>query len=139
MADSFLNMPSPENVSAFPTEVYEHIIDMLMLQFWDEEDSWRRIRPTLESCSLVCRAWEPRSRLHLVKMSCVTSRESLQTMIKSLRSSPKLAAHVRSFAIIGGGEDQSWISTISLLPKLPNLSSVELLNVDLAQQHVQFP
>ncbi|KAJ6620025.1 hypothetical protein B0H10DRAFT_2188730 [Mycena sp. CBHHK59/15] len=49
------------SISSLPSEIHDHIIDFVAVQ------KVKKVRGNLAACSLVCRAWTPRSRSHFFK------------------------------------------------------------------------
>ncbi|KAI0091542.1 hypothetical protein BDY19DRAFT_1030876 [Irpex rosettiformis] len=90
-------MPSKSHTTSFvhyeiPPEVSDYIIDHV----WDS-------KPTLASCSLVCRVWANRSRHHLFRVVDVAIKRcsKLDKFIAFLRSSPHLASSIRHLTLHG--------------------------------------
>ena len=129
----------PNKRLRLPVEVCEKIIDVLAGPFNEYSVMDREVRKSLNNCRLVCRDWVPRCRFHLFDEVSVHSRDSLQAVATFLRTSSFHAGQVRILKIYGGGNDQSWISTVPLsLPKLCRLVCLQLVAVDFLQQPPHF-
>ena len=115
----------------FPTEVFEHIIDIIA-----EWNHYRRDRArvrNLHACALVARSWVPRSRIHLYRDIKLDSDLRSTRFLDSLNQSPALGEYVR-FLMISPNERTAsggWIfRAISILPPLlPHLLELSLFNI----------
>ena len=115
----------------FPTEVFEHIIDIIA-----EWNHYRRDRArvrNLHACALVARSWVPRSRIHLYRDIKLDSDLRSTRFLDSLNQSPALGEYVR-FLMISPNERTAsggWIfrAINTLPPLLPHLYELSLENV----------
>ena len=138
MIEDISNCESLSSLPKLPIEVWEHVIDMVASPrgIVSSLDSVRR---ALCACRLVCRAWVPRCRLHLLKVLHIGSRDTLQSIASLLWTSPFHADQVRSLRIFGSS-DQSWISIVPLcLPPLRHLESLDLSSVHFTLQNPRLP
>lgn len=108
-----------------PIEIWERIIDHL----WYEHES-------LQSCSLVCKQWQYRSRFHLVKRVHLQTRTQVGEMAKLVRTSASMGVTVEDVVITGGGKLNGEWKTIPhlgtfaamLAGYLPHLRRLEIRN-----------
>ena len=117
----------------FPTEVFEHIIDMIAERNQYHYDG-ARVRD-LHACVLVARSWVPRSRIHLFRRIKLDSDLRSTQFLDSLTKLPGLGEYVR-FLIIWPSSDEressgGWIfrAINTLPPLLPHLYELSLENV----------
>ena len=105
----------------FPTEVFEHIIDIIAEgdgYFYNGEKV-----PSLHACALVARSWVPRSRIHLYRDIELDSDLRTTQFLDSVTKSPALGKYVR-FLMIWPLSDKressgGWIfRAINILPPL---------------------
>nr|VWO95686.1 Uncharacterized protein [Ganoderma boninense] len=84
--------------SAFPLEIYEHILDFVVAKDVDRS-VWKR---TLASTSLVCHGWHPRSRALLFRVLRfgVADEETLRRLRDHLLVAPHLAVYVEEVRLI---------------------------------------
>ena len=117
----------------FPTEVFEHIIDMIaeVSNRRDHDELEERVHG-LYACALVAWSWVPRSRIHLFRHVRLESDWGTTRFLNSLTRSPVLGKYVR-FLIISAFDDTKespcgWIfRAISILPPLlPHLHELAL-------------
>ena len=98
---SVLSLLSPAfsmaSESAFPLEIYEHIMD-----FVAEDIDIRVWKQTLANTSLVCHGWHPRSRALLFRVMrfCSESEETFLRYRNHLTVAPHLAAHIEEVRIV---------------------------------------
>ena len=102
-------------LSAFPTEIEENIIDQL-------SGNTR----ALCSCALTCRAWLPRSRLHLLHAIYLRDEEQLTALYDALEKYPHRRLLVHSVTTApkrkkAGRGSVIEIFPLALLTQLPNL------------------
>lgn len=119
------------SASVFPTEIYERIIDFVA--------SKRSSQYILTACSLTCRSWFPRSRLHLYSWVALSSRSGLGKFVYSLEVNPSNGILVRKLQI-DGESSQEWVSALplTLASRLKKLSKLTLMNIDVSQLHSSF-
>ena len=108
---------------AIPTEVVERIIDMVAELvdeiYWEDLEERSHI---LHACSLVGRAWVPRSRLHLFRDVLLSSDWNTRRFLDSLARCQALGQYVETIQIWPRNRDEracGWIfKTLSSLPLL---------------------
>ena len=123
----WLENSPPVNMPYIPLEIWEHIIDQVEPILH---------KSTLRACSLVCRSWVFRFRYRLCSSINLSSKFSLESASKYLKSAPDLPTRVISLVIVGGATDDTWISALPrMMPWLPNLDRLTLRGVDLTCQH----
>ncbi|GJE98084.1 F-box protein [Phanerochaete sordida] len=114
---------------SLPAELHDHIIDFL----FDD-------KPTLSSCSHVCRSWRVTSQYHLFHTLRVKHPVPLETFTDFLGSAPPhIAAAVRDLALSGAGtgkdityDAQMLVTTHSVaacMAQLPGLRALSLEGV----------
>jgi len=118
--------------TVFPVEVFENIIDHL----WDQQDA-------LKTCSLVCKSWYPRSRLHLLGEVWLYDRKQVARLSKLVRENPLYADRVRSI-VIKGGKDASERLPIPHIAAFSamltrHLQRVEYIGIAVAEWRVPSP
>ncbi|CCL99370.1 uncharacterized protein FIBRA_01388 [Fibroporia radiculosa] len=86
-----------------PVEVWEQVIDSI------QEPEY------LLPCTLVCRAWYPRSRYHLLQKICVSDKKQVVRVAKLVRSRPEMKGAVKLIVINGGSGDSPRATSIPLL------------------------
>ena len=111
----------------FPVEVAEGIIDHLS----DPGEGTR----ALQACTLVCRAWYPRARYHLLRVVHIKTRAHLDSIDDFLTARPYLCPIVRTILVepvAGEGEANPWLLLgtvpLALFPRLPNLRTWAVSN-----------
>ena len=119
-----IEAPSP----AIPTEVVEHIIDMVAeVKYGIYDQAGVRMRNhSLYACALVARSWGPRSRIHLFRFVDLCSDQNTRRVLNSLAQSSALGQYVETLRIWPHGKDEmtcGWIfkALSTLPPLLPNL------------------
>ncbi|TBU52255.1 hypothetical protein BD310DRAFT_940626 [Dichomitus squalens] len=118
------------NVSRFPVEVCENIIDMLYsVAIVDQVEDSR----ALHRCALVCRAWRVRSQRNLFYSVVLHDLPALQKFSAVLDNAPHLCDYVHELTLVGRTLHTT-TSPLSLLPiilrgKLPNLQEVTINRV----------
>lgn len=122
MLSSLLNVIVSEDISVLPIELTDAIIDEL----WSH-------KPTLSACSVVCRAWCARSRLHLFQEVSLWSNKPFRTgnfndLIRSpwctiLPNVHLLSVHFHPHH----GDVELWRNLIFLLQALPRVKSLSLI------------
>ncbi|KAI0328096.1 hypothetical protein GY45DRAFT_1029069 [Cubamyces sp. BRFM 1775] len=103
----------PPSGSAFPTELYEEIIqeigpNRIMLPLAEEGELDRRTRlSTLCACALTCRAWLPTSRTYLYRQLTFigTDKVALELLVRSLEANPWLRTLVHDLNVIDNDEE----------------------------------
>ncbi|KAI0654722.1 hypothetical protein C8Q70DRAFT_467987 [Cubamyces menziesii] len=98
----------PASESAFPTEIYEQIIEeigpnKILLPLLEEGVFDRRTRlSTLCACALTCRAWLPTSRTYLYRQLTFIGSENtaLELLVRSLEANPWLRTLVHDLNVI---------------------------------------
>ncbi|EJF56202.1 hypothetical protein DICSQDRAFT_29745, partial [Dichomitus squalens LYAD-421 SS1] len=118
--------PNP-NVSRFPVEVCENIIDMLYSLFFVDRVANSR---ALHRCALVCRAWRVRSQRNLFYSVVLHDLPALQKFSAVLDNAPHLCEYVYEVTLVGRTLHTT-ASPLSLLPivlrgKLPKLQEVTI-------------
>ncbi|KAI0742062.1 hypothetical protein C8Q80DRAFT_174014 [Daedaleopsis nitida] len=119
------------STSTFPTEIYEHVIDDLLCV----PMHWRDVVRTLLSCARVCRAWTPRSRLHLYTAIQFYQGghgidNSARKLARTLVAQPHLARLVSAVSIVAPGMVLVPVAAalqnvpVLLAGKLPNLTTL---------------
>lgn len=68
-----------------PVEVWERVIDELSIHL-----------TTLWSCALVCKAWQARSRFHLISRVTLTNRQQIYRLARLLDEHPELRTRVQT-------------------------------------------
>ena len=119
-------IPEVSNPSLrLPLEVYEIIIDIVA------EDSSTHRLCNLLACALTCRAWLPRSQLHLVMAQrTISGPKSLSSYVHTLHTHPELAERVSSVEIQARrqplDDSPDWIDVVpeQLAPCLPQLDRI---------------
>ncbi|TBU22514.1 hypothetical protein BD311DRAFT_675930 [Dichomitus squalens] len=115
------------NVSRFPVEVCENIIDMLYSLFFVDRLANTR---ALHRCALVCRAWRVRSQRNLFYSVVLHDLPALQKFSAVLDNAPHLCEYVYEVTLVGRTLHTT-ASPLSLLPivlrgKLPKLQEVTI-------------
>ncbi|KAH9890696.1 hypothetical protein C8Q73DRAFT_793122 [Cubamyces lactineus] len=98
----------PTPVSAFPTEIYEQIVqeigpNRIVLPLMEDGVLDRRTRlSTLCACALTCRAWLPTSRTYLYRQLTFigTEKAALELLVRSLEANPWLRTLVYDLNVI---------------------------------------
>ena len=80
-----------------PLELVDCMLDAILSNYPSLSASER---DTLQSCSLVCRSWLPRSSAHLLRAIKIHARQ-LEEYLAFARTSSRLRTHVREFVIDG--------------------------------------
>lgn len=90
---------------------------------WTIEPSWRK---SLYSCSLVCRDWVPKSRIHLFRWVELCSEHTAICFMSTIMATPQLGQYVRMLDIDAGGKHSDWFYRVHwVLPqRLPSLIHV---------------
>ncbi|KIP08925.1 hypothetical protein PHLGIDRAFT_353654 [Phlebiopsis gigantea 11061_1 CR5-6] len=121
-----------------PTEVCETIIDFVAVR-WDEvsttysgDRTWDYdVHATLGACALTCRAWRPRSQLHLMRVMSVRASNAGTRSFADMRTLfqriPRLQSDVESLSIDGEDLEVPRFHLVPLvvydiLPRLPILT-----------------
>ena len=91
-----------------PVEVWERVIDHL----WEDY-------PELLACSLVCRAWLPRSGFHLLNRALLQSRSDVYRLAKNLQSSEGLRKRMHTLIVRGGRTEATRIA----IPQIGTLAA----------------
>ncbi|KZT07776.1 uncharacterized protein LAESUDRAFT_105570 [Laetiporus sulphureus 93-53] len=121
------NMETAQEGSAWralpilPADVWEIAIDHL----WDQPR-------TLMACTLVCSAWYPRSRFHLLRRAVLRKRQDLHGFARVLKRMPSLRHQVKDLVIerrhpvLGNRLPVDYLSTAirMLAGKLPKLDTL---------------
>ncbi|GJE95325.1 hypothetical protein PsYK624_115090 [Phanerochaete sordida] len=114
----------PSDVPELPLEVHEYIMDLLS----DEKTSRGTCADlaSLFACTLVCRAWLPRSSRHALERIHLRPLryrpEILDDLLRYARKSPRLRHHVRSLDVPWCPEERSTRDILSAFPQLSCLS-----------------
>ena len=112
---------------AIPTEVVERIIDMVAELvdeiYWEDLEERSHI---LHACSLVGRAWVPRSRLHLFRDVLLSSDWNTRRFLDSLARCQALGQYVEILRVLPSNEDEmscGWMfkALSTLPPSVPHL------------------
>ncbi|KAI0074608.1 hypothetical protein K474DRAFT_1519702 [Panus rudis PR-1116 ss-1] len=108
--------------SVFPTEIYERIIDAYLIY----PELWLKRMPTLLACSVVCKAWYPRSQIGLMRqVEFLAYREKsfhyhrISCFAEVLSKKPVLQEYVLGL-IVESFDDPTWIFLV-IGPRLPKL------------------
>ncbi|TCD65913.1 hypothetical protein EIP91_002028 [Steccherinum ochraceum] len=129
------------SILELPIEIWESVIDNVADQGYDYTGWETESKGDLRSCSLVCRSWVPRSRIHLFAVILLQTESGPSKFAETLRENPKLGELVKELDIdIRGAlerataENQHWIPRIPhlLAGKLPNLSVFRCLGLHLS-------
>ena len=105
-----------------PTELGLEVIDALGDELDISVDAYYAYESSLwdlRSCSLVCRDWLNRSRIHLFRAVYIRDREGLESLRFALKHHPELLGCVEALHI--HSEEEVNITITSLLPRLPKL------------------
>lgn len=120
-----------------PTEVCELIIDFVAVR-WDDisttysgDRTWDYdVHATLGACSLTCRAWRPRSQLHLMRVmsvrASIAGTRSFNDMRALFQITPRLRDDVESLSVDGRDMEMPRFHLVPLvvhdvLPHIPTL------------------
>ncbi|EMD32793.1 hypothetical protein CERSUDRAFT_77171 [Gelatoporia subvermispora B] len=76
------------NQGSFPPEIVDYIIDFLTTDI-----------SSLKSCSVVCQAWSPRARFHLLKILYLTSSHRVRGYMRSLLRSQVIGRYVEQLTV----------------------------------------
>lgn len=118
----------------WPPELSDYLIDHV----WDS-------KPTLSSCSLVCRTWVNRSRHHLFREVNISVKRSpkLDVFLAFLHSSPHLSSYIRRLTLHGTVADDKlgyavWFyvsseTLLNCLDNLPHLTELSLRGIRLTE------
>ncbi|THH32795.1 hypothetical protein EUX98_g1380 [Antrodiella citrinella] len=130
--------PSPR----LPIEICERIIDSVAWSDVNTAEAHEGDEPSLLCCILVCRAWVPRCRFVLSYTEVdLRSHNDLVFFSRFFAVYPHTASNVEQLRIYGRKENEtstydSWFSSVpAMLPALPNLVTLSILDVDLSHQH----
>ena len=99
-------------VPYIPLELAEAVIDHL-------SDS----HPDLRACSLVCRHWLPRSRVHLFREIHFGKKEDLYSLTRLLKAEPTLPPLILSVTQSFSESEHNHVVPLLLLTGLPNLTA----------------
>lgn len=80
-----------DHLLEIPIEIWERVMDHLCLDY-----------QALVACSLVCRAWLPRSRFHLLSRAHLQSRADVYRLARNLKSLDRLKNQRDNLYICGG-------------------------------------
>ena len=118
------------NVSRFPVEVCENVIEKLYSSRLRSQVEHSR---TLHSCTLVCRAWRICSQRNLFYSVVLRSTEAVRRLARTLDNGPHLSHYIREVVLIGHTLHTTTspllLFPLALYGKLPRLK-------DLAVSHV---
>ncbi|KAH8075846.1 hypothetical protein BXZ70DRAFT_963555 [Cristinia sonorae] len=89
-----LATPTSSISSRFPVEVWECILDFCAWNCEFTNDSH-----TLYACTLTCRAWLPRSRMHLYHMVNLYTEENLRRFLSLVRQNPIIGSLVYELSL----------------------------------------
>lgn len=104
-----------------PVEVWEHVIDELSIHL-----------TTLWSCALVCKAWQARSRFHLISKVTLRNKQQVYRLSRLLDEHPALQTRVQTVRLRPdtlSGPMTHFMSFASMLAKkLPAVTSLWLFH-----------
>ncbi|RPD59212.1 hypothetical protein L226DRAFT_614050 [Lentinus tigrinus ALCF2SS1-7] len=90
-------------------------------------------RRTLQTCSLVCKDWQPTAHSYLFRELYASGKEKLETLPWLLSSAPDIRWNVQSLVLSGARLDaDSFISLralMKLIANLPNLCELEVADI----------
>ena len=113
-------MPNPAKfLSKLPVEVWERVMDHL----WEDY-------PELLACSLVCRAWYPRSRFHLLSRVLLQSRADVHRLARNLKSMHGLRDQIHTLIVRGGPTE----ATCTSIPQIGTLAAALAHNPPRAEE-----
>ena len=110
-----------------PTEIWEHIIDQISYEFEDFDKTEK-----LSACSLVCRSWHIRARLHLYREFSILS-DHIPQLQTTLRNNASLS--LSSTKVINVICITKPVSALFVEPTLQNLTSFCIKGMDLTKEH----
>ena len=117
-----------------PVEVYEHIIDWIVILTGSTSPAQRReMVERLSTSSLVCRAWRIRAQAHLFKKVSLKY-EGLVSLDTVLCSNHAICPIITEMYIARGSKTNS-ISLFAIRHKLSNLIYLDLDRLDLTREH----
>lgn len=125
--------PHPVDLPSLPQEIVDNVIDQLAADLQPNKSA-RRPRhdlpaATLVACTLVCRAWLPRSSKYVLEnIKADHSLNALDQLLAHAKSSPRLSFNVRSLCIPHWTDEKLLVHALEVLSKL---SSVYFLANDL--------
>ncbi|CCL98591.1 uncharacterized protein FIBRA_00593 [Fibroporia radiculosa] len=125
LQDHILEIP---RVPALPTEVWERVIDFIPAV--DRMGGFRDSRQDLFACALTCRAWLPRSRLHLFYRVEIPTSRHLSSFAKQIRLYPFLEEFVREVALWPFEKQSKAVGTFPLM-LARKLKSVRILHINM--------
>lgn len=102
-----------------PVEVWERVVDHL----WEDY-------PELLACSLVCRAWLPRSRFHLLSRVLLQSRADIHSLARNLKSLDGLRDQIHTLIVRGGRTE----ATRKPIPQIGTLAAMLARNPPHAEE-----
>lgn len=129
-----------------PIEIIERIIDFFPFLYgsyngWESAWTPADTRAALRTCFLVCRAFVPRCRLHLLDSITLRTEKDLTAVENMFNKAPGLAKYVSTLTIdVVGAGPQSWVSAIPFALAVPSMELWELRvrGVDFTTVHVSF-
>lgn len=111
-----------------PQELHDEILDQLSLYRLPHNPGAETIRKhlsTLAACTLVCRAWLPRSSKHLLSAILLKTQERLVQFLAAVETSTRLETYVGRIVLHGLADSQEGLQDLKLLLQaLPNLFSL---------------
>lgn len=143
---------SIDTMPILPVEVWENGVDWLVAGYNQTSRNYSDgvdLRRDLSSCSLVCRAWLPRARMHLFANLRITA-SGLSIYAAIIRRSPMLRPFAKELHFFNAypevSDDNVMSRTVEtashlvrILHKLPHLYSLVLGNIDLSIEHPHLP
>lgn len=129
--------PGPTVYAAFPTEVFELIIDQLDQ---DQVTPYNLHASTLSACALTCRSWRSRSQRFLFRYVHLQSDLSVRLFLSALTTSTAVSngnLHTYTSHLGLSGTCQAWLAVRILAGQLPGLTHILIiLDSDFNNHHV---